>query len=157
MTRADNSKTTKIGIIGGSGYIGHSLAKYLRARFKVKILDIARPRGLEDIDYAYCDVRKRESVEKGLKDVDLVIHTAIVQIPLINERKKMGYEVNYKGTQNVCEAVEANPRIKGLVLASSWHSIGERGLKGVIDEEFGARALDQTRLKTEPDSTLSPK
>jgi UDP-glucose 4-epimerase len=43
------------------------------------------------------------------------------------------------GTQNVCKAVEDNPRIKGLILAGTWHTIGERDLKGKIDEEFGFR------------------
>jgi UDP-glucose 4-epimerase len=84
-----------------------------------------------------------------LRDVDLVIHTAIVQIPLINEQKRLGYEVNVLGTQNVCEVVNENPRIKGMILASSWHTIGESGLEGVIDEEFGFRpdkVEDRARL-----------
>jgi len=68
-----------------------------------------------------------------------VIHTAIIQIPLINEQKRLGYEVNIIGTQNVCKAVDENPRIKGMILASSWHTIGETNLGGIIDEEFGFR------------------
>jgi UDP-glucose 4-epimerase len=35
--------------------------------------------------------------------------------------------------------VEKNPRIKGLILAGTWHTIGERDLQGTIDEEFGFR------------------
>ena len=140
----------KIGIIGGSGYIGYSLAKYLRRNFKVKILDVKHRKRLErKIDFACCDVRSREDVEKGLEDVDLVLHTAIVQIPLINEKKRLGYEVNVNGTQNVCEAVNKNPRMKGMILTSSWHTIGEKELKGVIDEEFGFRpdkVEDRARL-----------
>jgi UDP-glucose 4-epimerase len=140
----------KIGIIGGSGYIGHSLAKYLSSNFEVKICDVKKPQKIEErINYAYCDVRLREDVEKGLEDVDLVIHAAIVQIPLINEQKRLGYEVNVIGTQNVCEAVDKNPAVKGVILAGSWHTIGERELKGVIDEEFGFRpdkVEDRARL-----------
>jgi UDP-glucose 4-epimerase len=78
-------------------------------------------------------------LKEHLKNVDLVIHTAIVQIPLINEQKRLGYEVNIIGTQNVCEVVDKNPHIKGMILAGSWHTIGERELKGLINEEFGLR------------------
>jgi len=53
------------------------------------------------------------------------------------------------GTQNVCRVVDKTPRIKGMILAGSWHVIGERGLKGIIDEEFGFRpdkVEDRARL-----------
>ncbi|RLE70024.1 MAG: hypothetical protein DRJ45_05830 [Thermoprotei archaeon] len=51
----------RIGIIGGAGFIGFSLAKYFSQRSEVKILDI----------------RSYKQVEKTLKDVDLDIHTFI--------------------------------------------------------------------------------
>jgi len=40
---------------------------------------------------------------------------------------------------NVCRIVDESFRVKGLILACSWHAIDERGLKGVIYEEFGFR------------------
>jgi nucleoside-diphosphate-sugar epimerase len=142
--------TYTIGITGGSGYIGLSLAKFLSSSFRVKILDIKQPPKYAAIfDYTYCDVRKREDIENRLRNVDLVIHAAIVQIPLINEQKRLGYEVNFVGTHNICEAVDKNPRTKGLILTSSWHTMGEKGLEGVVDEEFGFRpdkVEDRARL-----------
>jgi nucleoside-diphosphate-sugar epimerase len=129
----------KICIVGGSGYIGFSLAKYLSNHFEVKILDMKKPSEPGSYEYAYCDIRERETIEREIEDVDLVIHGAIVQIPMINEQKRMGYEVNFLGTRNVCDAVDKNPHIKGLILTSSWHTIGEKGLEGVVDEEFGFR------------------
>lgn len=141
----------RIGIVGGSGFIGSSLAEYLSKSFQVKVLDVKEPpksvRG--KVDYVFCDVRVYEQVRERLLDVDLVIHTAIVQIPQINEQKRLGYEVNVIGTQNVCRAVDENSRIKGMILASSWHIIGESGLEGVINEEFGFRpdkVEDRARL-----------
>lgn len=82
-------------------------------------------------------------------DVDFVVHTAIIQIPLINEQKRLAYEVNVVGTHNVCKAVEALPTIQGMILASSWHTVGERELTGMIDEAFGFRpdkVEDRARL-----------
>jgi UDP-glucose 4-epimerase len=143
--------THRIGIVGGSGFVGNSLAEHLSKSFQVKVLDVkGPPKDVRDkVDYVLCDVRAYEQVKKGLRDVDLVIHTAIIQIPQINEQKRLGYEVNIMGTQNVCSAIDENPQIKGMILASSWHTIGESGLEGVIDEEFGFRpdkVEDRARL-----------
>jgi nucleoside-diphosphate-sugar epimerase len=140
-----------VGITGGSGYIGSSLAKHLAKSFDVKLLDIKSPnQKLQgNTSFHLCDVRKYKEVKAALEDVDIVIHTSIVQIPLIMEQKRLGYDVNFLGTQNVCKAVDQNHRNKGLILSGSWHTIGERGLKGVINEEFGFRpdkVEDRARL-----------
>jgi UDP-glucose 4-epimerase len=137
-----------IGILGGSGFVGFSLARHLSSTFDVKILDIREPRD-KSFAFEFCDVRSYEQVKKVLADVDLVIHTAIIQIPLINENKRLAYEVNFVGTHNVCKAVDELTNVKGMILTSSWHTIGERGLEGVIDEEFGYRpdkVEDRARL-----------
>jgi nucleoside-diphosphate-sugar epimerase len=140
-----------VGITGGAGYIGSSLAKHLVGSFNVKLLDVRAPKQKfqRNASFQFCDVRNYEEVKDALEDVDLVIHTSIVQIPLITEQKRLGYAVNFLGTQNVCRVVDEISRIKGLILAGSWHTIGERGLKGVIDEEFGFRpdkVEDRARL-----------
>lgn len=131
----------KVAIIGGSGYVGSSLAKHFLKDFDVKVMDKkALPAGLEGkVEYVNCDVRDFEAVANGIADVDLVINTAIIQIPLINEEKELSYGVNVLGTQNICRAVKENEKTKGVILAGTWHVIGERGLKGVINEEFGFR------------------
>jgi nucleoside-diphosphate-sugar epimerase len=141
----------RIAIVGGAGFVGNSLAKYLSRKFRIKVLD-NRP-SLESLDdactYAPCDIRSVREVIDGIKDSDLVIHTAIVQIPLINDQKSLGYAVNILGTQNICRAIEENPRTKGMILSGTWHTIGERDLSGVIDEEFGFRpdkVEDRARL-----------
>lgn len=140
-----------IGITGGSGYIGSSLAKRLASSFDTRLLDIREPKQSlgESVDFQLCDIRNFEETEKALRDVDLVIHTAVVQIPVINEAKRLGYEVNFLGTQNVCRCVDENPRNKGMILSGSWHTIGEKELIGVVDEEFGFRpdkVEDRARL-----------
>jgi len=135
-------KEPKIGILGGSGYIGSTLTEYLSKKFKVKVLDKSPyPREIKDksVEYQFCDIRRFKEVRQGLADVNVVIHTAIVQIPLINEQKKLGYEVNVLGTQNVCKVVSEDHSIKGMVLTGTWHVFGEKKLEGTIGEEFGFR------------------
>jgi nucleoside-diphosphate-sugar epimerase len=129
----------RIAIVGGSGYVGSAIASRLAQGFKTLIVDQRPPSVDAKIEFRQCDIRDPDSVRKCLEDTDLVIHTAIVQIPEINSEKKRGYEVNVEGTQNVCEAVEINPTTRGLILAGTWHTIGERAINGMIDEGFGYR------------------
>ena len=141
-----------IAVVGGSGYIGGAIARELSREFSVKIVDVNEPGwNLRDypVSFAKCDIRAFNDVLECLEDVDLVVHTAIVQIPRINEERRLGYEVNVLGTQNVCEAVYRSPCARGLVLTGSWHVFGESGLEGVLDEGFGYRpdrVEDRARL-----------
>jgi UDP-glucose 4-epimerase len=143
---------TLIGVVGGSGYIGGSIARELSRKHYVKIVDMREPAwNMKDysVSFCRCDVRIFECVQECLRDVDIVIHTAIIQIPMINEEKRLGFEVNYVGTMNVCEAVYRGPKARGLILTGSWHVFGESGLIGVVDESFGYRpdkVEDRARL-----------
>jgi nucleoside-diphosphate-sugar epimerase len=58
-----------------------------------------------NVGFVKCDIRDFDRVVGCLGDVDLVVHSAIVQIPRTNEERPLGYEVNVLGLQNVCEAV----------------------------------------------------
>jgi len=131
----------KVAIVGGSGFVGSALAQYLMPHYDVVIVDVRPPpinlKG--NIEFRMADVRNRDEVSKALRDVDLVVHTAIVQIPTINEQKRLGLEVNFLGTYNVSRAVDENSKIKGMILAGSWHLMGEAGLSGVINEEISYR------------------
>jgi UDP-glucose 4-epimerase len=141
----------KLGITGGSGYIGSSLAKHFAESFDVKLIDVNEPKEKfqENVSFQKCDIRNYAEVQNAVTDVDVIIHAAIIQIPAINERKKLGYDVNFFGTQNICRAVDESENAKGLILSGSWHTIGEKGLSGLINEEFGFRpdkVEDRARL-----------
>lgn len=134
-------KDSTVGIFGGAGYVGSAIADHLKDRFHVQLFDVNKPSSSEGEVGCFhqCDIRKPEQVTDCIKDLDVAISTAIIQIPKISEQKRLGYEVNFIGTQNICEAVCNNPKTKGLILAGSWHVIGERELTGIINEEFGFR------------------
>ncbi len=78
-----------IGITGGAGYIGSSLAKRLSKNFEIKLLDVREPIASlpQNAIFEKCDIRSFEEVKKAVDGVDLIIHTAIIQIPAINEQK----------------------------------------------------------------------
>jgi nucleoside-diphosphate-sugar epimerase len=131
----------RIGIVGGSGYIGSTIARALSKTFDVVVIDQTSPRVKldEKISYRRCDITKFAEVQDVLEGLELVIHTAIIQIPLINDSKRLGYDVNFLGTQNLCRCVDQSPTIKGMILSGTWHVFGERSLWGNLDESFGFR------------------
>jgi nucleoside-diphosphate-sugar epimerase len=139
----------RIAITGGLGYIGQSLSEELSSEFEVDVLDV-KPSGASKFgNYLPCDITDQKQTKKALDNVDLVIHTAIIQIPQITQAKRLSYQVNVLGTQNICNIVENNPKIKGMLLSGSWHTIGEKDLHGKIDEDFGFRpdkVEDRARL-----------
>jgi nucleoside-diphosphate-sugar epimerase len=128
-------------VFGGSGFIGSSLAAHLSSRgYRVRVADINPPKNsLENVNFRKCDVRYGLDVFACLADASLAINAAIIQIPRINEEPVLGYQVNVVGAQNICEAVARLDGVVGVVQAGTWHTIGETGLEGVVDEEFGYR------------------
>jgi UDP-glucose 4-epimerase len=132
---SDKFDRSSVAIVGGSGFVGSSLATHLSNHFSVTIVDKVPPKG--HATFKICDVRDAGSLSSTLQGFDLVVNTAIVQIPAINENRRLGYEVNVLGTQNICDAVERIGSIKGLIHASSWHVFGERNIRGLLDEKFG--------------------
>lgn len=126
----------------GAGFVGSSLAKHLSSRYKVVAFDVnPNPPLLEDVDVEHrvCDIRHYDELKKKIGKPKVVVHTAIVQIPAINELKEQAYEVNVQGTHNICEVVKETPETLGFILTGSWHVFGEREYKGTVDVSFGYR------------------
>jgi nucleoside-diphosphate-sugar epimerase len=128
-----------VAIIGGSGFVGSSIAKRLSKSFNVTVLDVTPPKTTEGTEFKKCDIRDKNELINVLQGVDLVVNTAIIQVPNINLNKRLGYEVNVIGLQNICDAVESSESIKGLLHTSSWHVFGEKDIRGTLNEEFGYR------------------
>jgi len=135
-------ETYDVAIIG-AGFVGSTLAKYLSKSLRVVAFDVnpAPPllRGIKNVEHRACDIGRYDEIRAKIGRPRVVIHTAIIQIPAINEMKEQAYQVNVIGTQNVCRAVREIPEIQGLILSGSWHVFGERDYGGTVDTAFGYR------------------
>jgi len=127
----------EIGIVGGSGFIGSSLANHLSSENKIRVIDIRQPQvSNKNIVFKQCDVTDVSSLIDSLKGCDAVIDAHIIQIPKIDENRELSFKVNVDGTRNVCEVCRKND--SKLILAGTWHVYGEPPFKKkTIDEEYG--------------------
>ena len=79
-----------IGIFGGSGYVGSAIASQLKNFYNVKIFDVKKPLiEMPGVEFQIGDIRNQSEVTEFSKDLDVAITTAIIQIPLMNEQKKL--------------------------------------------------------------------
>jgi len=113
----------KILIIGGSGFFGSELALQLKDKHEIIIADKKKPPNfLKDIKFVRCDVTANDLSNNLaiIADVDVVVYSAIIQLPRINEVPNEAWNVNVAGLQRSCEWVEISERCEGLILISSW-------------------------------------
>jgi len=129
----------RVAIFGGSGYVGDAVSRFMKEEFEVAVADIRPPRSLQGVEFVECDVRDFGQVRRALSGAAAALYFSVIQIPQINAEKRLGYEVNVLGLQNVCEAALQTPSTKGVLHSGTWHVFGERGLSGIIDESFGFR------------------
>ena len=126
----------EIAIIG-TGFIGSELASYLSSKFFVKTFDIRdQPSFLKELNIPHkrIDVRDFEKLNKNIGNPNLLIHTAIIQLPLINENPVLGLETNLLGTYNILKVIQKH-RIEKMILLSSLQVLGQKFKKKKIAEE----------------------
>lgn len=120
-------KGERVLITGGTGSLGHELAKHLAlADASVRILARDEKKQYDmrklfpDYEYVLGDIRDYNAVRDGLKDIDTVIHGASLKYVNISEIQPAEYvSTNVDGTMNLMNAVLDNGSIKRLVGISS--------------------------------------
>jgi nucleoside-diphosphate-sugar epimerase len=105
-------------VTGGSGYLGETVVRRLRARGdRVRVLDLVdngdRP---GDVEFVRGDVRDAGTVARALEGID-VVHHNVAQVPLAKDREKF-WSVNVTGTQLVLEEA-LRQGVRKVVLVSS--------------------------------------
>ena len=133
-------KSTKIAIVG-CGFLGTSLAKYLKDFFSVTTFDVfPQPKLLQNynIEHKICDVTNFNQLQEKIETTSIIVHTVATNLANIPSNS-LAYDINVRGTQNVCETVSKNESIRGMILCSSWHVYGDQNIFGEINEDYGYR------------------
>lgn len=121
----------KIGIIGGSGFIGsHTTKKFLNEGFQVKVsaTDINKEEkykhlwSFENSDHLQVkqlDVANKEQLTDFVSDCDLVIHGGTPFLLDFKDPQTELFDPTIKGTENFLEVISETPNIKKVVFVAS--------------------------------------
>ncbi len=128
-----------IAVLGATGHLGNVLVrKLLEKNEKVRAIvpigeDLAPLAGLNP-EITYADLRDVNSLKVAFEGAEIVFHVAGA-VDIAGGNRKLLYEINVRGTENVIEACR-RANIKKLVYASSVHALYEPPKEIVIDENM---------------------
>lgn len=124
-------KMKKVGIIGGSGFIGSYITQeFLNNGFKVKVsaTDISREdkygyimtlNKSENLYISELNVENKAALKDFVKDCDIVIHSGTPFQLSVEDPQKELFDPIIKGTENFLEVVKETPGIEKVVLIAS--------------------------------------
>lgn len=128
----------KVLLTGAFGNIGTSTLKELiKQGHAVRCFDVRTPSNLRaarkhrgQVEVVWGDLRRYKDVANAVRDQDVVIHLAFI-IPKLSvtgyeseDHPDWAREINVGGTQNLVEAIRAQPRPLKLLFSSSYHIYG---------------------------------
>lgn len=110
---------TIIALIGGAGFIGSELAPRLReSGYCVRVIDKKRISHEESsFEYVQCDIRDVRCLQRALVGCSVIINLAAEHKDDVSP-PSLYYDVNVKGSQNICEVAE-NMGINNIIFTSS--------------------------------------
>lgn len=121
----------KVGIIGGSGFIGSYITKqFLKNGFEVKVsaTDITREdkyehlmalNNAENLYISELNVENKDALKDFVKDCDLVIHSGTPFQLNVEDPQKELFNPTIKGTENFLEVISGTPGIEKVVFIAS--------------------------------------
>ncbi len=148
-------KRKNICILGGCGYIGTVLTKFLitSKKYNIKIID-TQVFGNFLKKYKNIKIYKKDIRElnpNDFKNVDTIIHLAnIANDPSVEIDKNLSWEVNVLATRNICE-LAIKSRVKKIIYASSGSVYGIKKEKKVTEklDLFPLSAYNKTKMIAE--------
>lgn len=158
----------KVLVTGAAGTIGKNVIKYLlmegkyeitaldlKSRYNRKVLKKYKKR----INIIYADVTDSKVIEGIIKDVDYVIHLAGVMPPLADLNCNLGYEVDYKGTENLIRNINFYNPTCHFLYASSTSVYGKQNGDSVsVNSKIDPSTLDNyAKYKYESEELIKSK
>lgn len=112
----------KILILGSEGFVGHNLISGLSNTNEIFSADLVEKSSHPN--YAQLDITDYESVEKIVKNVDIVINLAAHSLVSSIEGPRKNAEINIIGLLNILESCKNNG-IKKIIFTSASSLVGE--------------------------------
>ncbi|MDO9274484.1 MAG: NAD-dependent epimerase/dehydratase family protein [Lutibacter sp.] len=121
----------KVGIIGGSGFIGSYITKlFLENRYEVKVsvTDISKEEKFQHLrklknsnrlEIKELDVTNKVLLKSFIKDCDIVIHGGTPFQLDVKDSKTELFDPTIKGTENFLEVIKQSNTIKKVVIIAS--------------------------------------
>jgi nucleoside-diphosphate-sugar epimerase len=107
----------KVVITGGRGFVGSNLIRIIKENYKWDLVVFTRSSNneIDGVKYLSVDYHNIDTLKKGLKDCDLVIHLAAT---LFARNKDEYIKENVTSTKNLVEAAKKN-NVKKIIYVSS--------------------------------------
>lgn len=107
----------KIGITGATGFIGsHLIDELLKRGHGIRALVIEqKPKIRKEVEIIHGDLIKNKSIDKFLKDVDVVIHLAAI----IDSSDELMFAGNTQATHNLVQEALKHSSISKIIFTSS--------------------------------------
>jgi dihydroflavonol-4-reductase len=131
LNNLNKNKMKKVGIIGGSGFIGsYNTQKFLDEGYSVKVstTDISKKekyehllnlKNAEHLEIVQLDVENKQELNDFLQDCKVVIHGGTPFQLDVKDLQKDLFDPTIKGTENFLEAVLNTPVIEKVVFIAS--------------------------------------
>ncbi len=136
----------KLGITGGSGFIGsHVVDALAAAGHEVIVVDIAPPHR-PDVEHRPVDLLDLDALVEATRDLEFVFHlAAYADVNDVDRRPVDAFDLNVGGTLRVLEAARIND-IRRVVLASTvWVYSSTVADEGDTVDETATISLDANR------------
>jgi len=125
----------RILITGASGTVGSAtLANLIAANIhKITVFDLKTRRSTklfnshaDKIKVVYGDIASKDQLHSACIDQDVAIHLAAIIPPLADDNPELANRVNYQGTKNLIDCLEASSPSAFLIYGSSISVYGDR-------------------------------
>jgi UDP-glucuronate decarboxylase len=138
---ASDFQGKRILITGGAGFIGSHITQRLMDKCRIILFDNLRRDSIsclplsKNVQLVKGDVLNVKSLEKAVKDVDVIFHLAAVAgINTVTKSPITTMKINLIGTYNLLEAiVKINPKLERIVLTSTSEVYGKYSFLGKED------------------------
>ncbi|OHX40717.1 MULTISPECIES: NAD-dependent epimerase/dehydratase family protein [Cytobacillus] len=131
-------KKLKIGVTGGSGFVGsHLVDELIELNYEVVILDVVQPTRM-DVEYRFTDILNSEMCIHTTKDLDVIFHlAAISDVNYAIKNKLTTTSINIQGTANILNACDINNISRIIYASTEWvyNCLEKEGEIVIADEQ----------------------